>query len=331
VSLIEQDVDRIFGRLQHATTAFRHELVRVHESARRTTTFLLVASPVLVALAALYLTRSVARPLARLRSGAAAVAGGDLETRIEIDSRDEFGELAVEFNAMTIALKDQHARLVESEKLAGIGRLAAGVAHELNNPLQVMLGYLSLHRDAKDPLLVADLGLVELEVHRCRVIIDDLLELARGPVRPATVDLRLLVDGVADSLRVSMYPGAARLTVDGDARALGDAPRLRQVAFNLVKNALEAAGPGGEVRVAVRASGDCAEVAVHDSGPGVPADARPRLFEPFFTTKPAGKGLGLAVSRAIALAHGGDIDLRNAEPRGAVFTLRLPRAPEARS
>jgi signal transduction histidine kinase len=127
-----------------------------------------------------------------------------------------------------------------------------------------------------------------------------------------------------------MHPGA-RLDVAGGALALGDGPRLRQVTFNLVKNALEAAGPGGAVQVAVCAAGETAEVAVRDSGPGVPSEARPRLFEPFYTTKRAGKGLGLAVSRAIARAHGGDIELRNGEAGGAVFTLRIPRAPEARS
>ena len=98
----------------------------------------------------LYLSRSVARPLARLSEGAAAVARGDLDTRIDIDTPDEFGALAAEFNAMTVALRQHQERLVESEKLAGIGRLAAGVAHELNNPLQVMLGYLSLNRDVPD-------------------------------------------------------------------------------------------------------------------------------------------------------------------------------------
>jgi signal transduction histidine kinase len=331
VSLIEGNVDRIFARLQQATTQFRHELVRVHEGAERTTALLLVAGPVLVALAALYLARSVARPLAKLGAGAAAIASGDLDTRIDIVSRDEFGELAGEFNAMTAALKAHQARLVESEKLAGIGRLAAGVAHELNNPLQVMLGFLSVHRDAKDPRLAKHLALAEREVLRCVEIIDDLLELSRGAPAPARVDLRALCESVAEALRTAMSPEGVRLTVDGHATALGDGPKLRQVAFNLVKNAVEASGPGGEVHVVVRAAGDTAEVTVRDSGPGIPAGARPRLFEPFFTTKRSGKGLGLAVSRAIALAHGGDIETENGATRGAVFTLRLPRAPEART
>jgi two-component system, NtrC family, sensor kinase len=122
-----------------------------------------------------------------------------------------------------------------------------------------------------------------------------------------------------------------RLRVDGAGLARGDGPRVRQVVFNLMKNAIEAAGPAGEVDVRVGEAGpEHVEVVVSDTGPGVAPEARARLFEPFFTTKEAGTGLGLAVSRAIALAHGGDIDVRNGEP-GAIFTLRLPRTLEARS
>ena len=120
--------------------------------------------------------------------------------------------------------------------------------------------------------------------------------------------------------------------MDGDALALGDAPKLRQVVFNLMKNAVEAAGPAGEVDVADRAARETVEVAVARQRAGSrAADARARLFEPFFTTKPAGTGLGLAVSRAIARAHGGDIELEERERGGAVFTLRLPLRSKRRS
>jgi signal transduction histidine kinase len=113
--------------------------------------------------------------------------------------------------------------------------------------------------------------------------------------------------------------------VDGEALAIGDREKLRQVLFNLVKNGVEAAGPSGTVKVVVGHSGRGVEVAVSDTGPGIPPEDRPRLFEPFFTTKASGCGLGLAVSRAIALRHGGDIESSNdCTSGGAVFTLRLP-------
>jgi two-component system, NtrC family, sensor kinase len=331
VTAIEQDVDDLFGLLQGRTTAFRQELVDLQRSALRSTAILFLGIPLFMALAVLYLSRSVARPLARLGEGAAAVAAGDLDARIELHTPDEFGALAAEFNAMTVALRHHQEQLVESEKLAGIGRMAAGVAHEINNPLQVVIGYLSLHRDVPDPQLREDLAAAHGEALRCREIVEGLLELARPADPTAPVDLRALCEDVAARLRVAVRPSTVRLKVDGAGLARGDGPRVRQVVFNLMKNAVEAAGPAGEVDVRVGEAGpELVEVVVSDTGPGIAPEARARLFEPFFTTKEAGTGLGLAVSRAIALAHGGDIDVRNGEPAGAIFTLRLPRI-EARS
>jgi signal transduction histidine kinase len=330
VSIIEENVDRIFARLQQATGESRRELVRIEETALQLIAALAVTIPVFVVGAVLYLSRSVARPLAKLSEGAAVVAAGDLDARIDIHSPDEFGALASEFNAMTVALKREQERLVKSEKLAAIGRLAAGVAHELNNPLQVILGYLSLNRDVPNPRLAAQLAATEEEAVHCKQIVDNLLELSRPSAESVPVELGWLCEDVAGRLGVTLPRDGPEVSVDGSARALGDRPRLRQVLFNLLKNAMEAAGPAGSVAVRVRASGDRAEVEVSDSGPGIAPEARLRLFEPFFTTKPSGTGLGLAISRATALAQGGDIDARNGESGGAVFTLRLPRAPEGR-
>jgi two-component system NtrC family sensor kinase len=331
VLLIEESIHEYFGRMQAATSAFRQQLVALERSAVRRTALLLVAIPALVAAAVVYLSRSVSRPLARLSEGATAVAGGDLDTRIEIATPDEFGALAAKFNAMTAALKQHQARFVEAEKLAGIGRVAAGVAHELNNPLQVILGYLSLNRGLPDARLQGQLEAIEDEARRCKQIVDGMLELSRSaPCVACTVDLRALCDDVCGSLRLSAPPGACRLHVEGTGVAVVDRARLRQLVFNLVKNAVEASGPAGHVRVSVRANARTAEVAIADSGPGLAPEARMRLFEPFFTTKPSGTGLGLAVSRAIARTHGGDIEVANGSAGGAVFTLRLPRALEER-
>ena len=328
ISVIEQNVDDLFAELQKATSTSRQELAAVERVTFTWTLALAALAPFFVAGAVVYLSRSVARPLARLSRGAAAVAQGDLESRIDIDTPDEFGALAQEFNAMTAALKQQQERLAESEKLAGIGRLAAGVAHELNNPLQVMLGYLSLHRDVRDRRLARHLGAVEVEVLRCKEIVDGLAELTRPMARSHPVDLRELCEDVAAGVRISTSPGPPRLSTSGTALALGDRAKLRQVVMNLLRNAAEAAGPDGHVDVQVRDSGDQVEVAVTDDGPGISAEARTRLFEPFYTTKPSGTGLGLAVSRAIALAHGGDIDVANGAGRGAIFTVRLPHPAE---
>ena len=131
---VEERVDSIFRLLQQDTSRTRRELVALESAALRWTGVLLLVTSMFVAGAVLYLSRSVARPLARLSAGAAALKRGDLDTRIDVDTPDEFGMLAAEFNEMTTALREHQRRLVETEKLAGIGRLAAGVAHENQQP-----------------------------------------------------------------------------------------------------------------------------------------------------------------------------------------------------
>jgi signal transduction histidine kinase len=325
VALMDRNVDLVISRLQASAAHCRRVLADLEARAVRFTFVLVAGSPIFVAAVVLLVSRSVARPLARLSEGAAAIAAGDLTKQIDVRTPDEFGALAAEFNAMTAALAQHHRRLVESEKLAGIGRLAAGIAHELNNPLQVMLGYLTLHRDPAEPDLRRHLAAVEAETLRCRDIVEGLRELTRPAAEAVDVDLRALCEDAASRLRAAVG-GATRVRVQGDARAVVDPQRLAQVVFNLLKNAVEAAGPEGDVGVAIAASSEDVAVAVRDSGAGVTCDARARLFEPFFTTKPAGTGLGLAVSRAIVRAHGGDIDVANGDTGGAVFTVRLPRS-----
>jgi two-component system, NtrC family, sensor kinase len=328
VSLIQERTDRLVGSFDAAITAFRQ---RVGGLERRTFLFtvaFLLAAPVLAALVVFTIGRSIARPVSLLQQGAARLAKGDLTTRIDLDTPDEFGALARQFNAMTAALGERERQLVESEKLAGIGRLAAGVAHEINNPLGVMLGYTRLLKKTAAGALADDLQIIEDETMRCQQIVEGLLDLSRPLVAsPTPVDLRALCDEVKERLGATAQFREVDLVVTGSGCARGSAGKLRQVVLNLMKNAAEAAGPTGHVRVEVRAAGDRVEVEIQDSGPGISEAVQARLFEPFFTTKPTGTGLGLAVSRAIVRAFGGDVEARSIAT-GASFLLRLQRAGE---
>ena len=330
VSLVEDRVDRFFARQHDATVRLRTEVSAIERSMVHWIAAILLGACLLAVGVGLYIRRSVARPVARLGAGAARLAGGDLETRIDIDSDDEFGALAAQFNTMTGSLRRNQETLVQAEKLASVGRLAAGVAHELNNPLSVMLGYLTLHRRNAAGRLAKDLWLVEQEAIRCKEIVRDLLDLSRPPsvVDPSPVDLRELCDEVVNGLRESGQFPAARVCVEGTGMTAGDRSKLRQVLVNLLKNAAEASGSDGSVRIRVASSASGVEVAVSDSGPGVAPAARARMFEPFFTTKPSGTGLGLAVSRAIARAHGGDITIGQGDVGGALFALCVPSRPQ---
>jgi signal transduction histidine kinase len=325
---IDLNVDRIFRFLREDSEKYHDEVKMLEESTLRLAVLFLVATPLFALAIALYLSRAIARPLAQLGDGAARIAAGDLTTRIRVGTADEFGALASKFNAMTAALKDHQEKLVRSEKLASLGRIAAGIAHELNNPLQVILGYMSLDKHRVRGELASHLAAVEREANRCKEIVEDLLQLSRpaAPTSPELVDLRDVSQEVASALEVALGERQPAISVRGEGTALGTRGRLRQIIFNLVKNAAEAAGAEGRVLVEVSSSDGVVEVAVGDSGSGVAADVRERIFEPFFTTKPTGTGLGLSMARAIAGALGGDIEIDRSELGGARFTLRLPSA-----
>jgi len=286
---------------------------------------LLIGAPLLAAAITLAIGRSIARPLSRLREGAARLSRGDLDTRIAVESTDELGALASQFNAMTAALKDHQQRLVQSEKLAGIGHLAAGVAHEINNPLGVILGYAKLLERKAEGELREDLRVIQEESLRAKAIVEGLLDLSRPPdPTRERIDLRQACDEVVARLGEAHLLDGVEVRVEGSGVADGHPAKLRQVVSNLVRNAAEAAGSGGRVAVRVAEGDGETKVAVADDGPGLTREARARLFEPFFTTKERGTGLGLALSRAIARGHGGDLEACDGAEGGAVFTLTVP-------
>jgi two-component system NtrC family sensor kinase len=333
VTRIQDLTQQLVSRFEAQIRSARTDADRIERTTLWVLVALLVAAPVLAAAVSLAIARSIAAPVAQLSAGAARIAGGDLDARLEVQGAPELVSLARQWNAMTASLRDHQEQLVRSEKLAGIGRLAAGVAHEINNPLGVILGYAKLLRKRSEGPLAEDLAVVEEEALRAKEIVDGLLDLSR-PLPPpggAPVDLRALADDVVARLRDARLLDGASVAVEGGARAPGHPEKLRQVLVNLVRNAAEAAGPGGRVAIRVGEASGTAEVLVDDTGPGVAEAARARLFEPFFTTKPRGTGLGLAVSRAIARAHGGELAAADVPGGGARFALTLPAAPPARA
>jgi two-component system, NtrC family, sensor kinase len=329
VTQIQERTNRLVDRFESTIGDIQHQVRGVQQAAFRWTLFFLAGAPLLAGGIGLSIYRSVARPVARLGDGAARIAAGDLDARIEIDSPDEFGALARQFNAMTSSLKDHQERLVQSEKLAGIGRLAAGVAHEINNPLAVILGYVKLLERKAEGELAEDLRIVRDEALRAQVIVEGLLDLSRPlATAPEAVDLKELCDEAVARLASTDRLAEATVEVQGAARVEGHPQKLRQVVLNLIKNGAEAAGAGGRVEVELsQLPGGGARLVVSDSGAGLPAEAAHKLFEPFFTTKPTGTGLGLAVSLGIVQAHGGTLEADSPVGTGARFTIRLPASP----
>ena len=238
---------------------------------------------------------------------------------------------AVIFQDLT-ELRVMEARLARSERLADLGQLAAGLAHELRNPLASMMGSVELLRSSglKDD----DRRLLEIvlrEGGRLSQLVADFLAFARpGAPRREPVDLAELAGQTLEAFALDPVAAAARLErALVPVEVLGDPDQLRQVLWNLLINAAQAiaaAGPGpGCIRVRCGPSGDGgAELAVEDDGPGIDPADRDRLFTPFFTTKAAGTGLGLATIHRVVDGHGGAVSVDSAPGRGARFTIHLP-------
>jgi len=313
---------------------------RVRYVAVRNSGLLLGAAMVASVVIAMLAARSIAAPIQELTKATQALASGDLTRRVNIRRNDEFGRLAESFNKMSADLREHQRRLVQAEKMASLGRLAAGVAHEINNPIGVILGYakLLLREENLPADMREDLKAVKEEAEQCQRIVRDLLTLSRPAVSgEEIVDLRKVVGDVLD--RTLRSDRARRLTVSrefGGRRFLvsADSVRLRQAIENIVRNAVEAMPDGGSLSVALRVGTDSrgaegrpvAEAVFKDTGPGIPPEHIERLFEPFFTTKPKGTGLGLSIAYQVIRGCGGNITVNSTPGQGAEFVVSVPLA-----
>lgn len=321
-----------------------------------------------------FVHRLVYVPLRDLEDGAQRLASGNLEQTIPVRSDDEFGRLASSFNAMTVALRKSEAELLQwghtleqkveertqelriaeaetarSEKLASVGLLAAGIAHELNNPLTGVLTFTTLLRkklpdgnpDAED------LDLVIRETKRCAAIIRRLLDFAREKTpEKKFADINRVIE---DTARIIERPASFRdieiaMDLDPELPQIWiDADLIKQVIMNMLVNAQHAIEHEGSITVRSRrcpqprspepgmAPVPMVEIAIIDTGCGIPEKNLKRIFDPFFTSKEVGKGtgLGLSVSHGIVKAHGGTIEVESTVGKGSVFRIYLPVEPPA--
>lgn len=264
------------------------------------------------------------RPLEQLEAVAHRVTSGDRAARMGAPQLVELAPLAAAFDTMLDTLADKEQQLRATDRLAAVGRVAAGVAHEMNNPLGVIRGYLkTLRRQKHDERTATDLATIDAEAAICQHIVEDLLAHTRVPVLSRSeVDAGALVAGAAARALDSQSPDDVTVRVE-PALLHVDPLRLRQVLVNLVRNALEAA-PGERVEViGERRGGDGYAFRVRDHGPGLTSEARARLFEPFFTTRPGGTGLGLAISYGLVAAHAGNLIAAD-RTDGAELIVELP-------
>jgi two-component system, NtrC family, sensor kinase len=314
----------------------------------------IIATLVLIAVVQFF-RKWVAQPLQTLVEGSREVAAGKFDHRIRLDSDDEMRELAESMNAMTARfqevrddldrqVRERTKQVVRSEQLASVGFLAAGVAHEINNPLQaIALGSESLERrllellEDVDDSRIADrdvvrsyLEMIQKEAFRCKQITEKLLDFSRsGDPERHNTDLRELVSGVIEMV------GHLGRNKDKQVELRAGSPviaeicpqEMKQVVLNLITNGLDSLDRGGEVTVEVNVRGSNAEIVVSDNGCGMTEEVIQHLFEPFFTRRRNGQGtgLGLSITYRIVEEHHGQIVATSAGVgKGSRFELSLP-------
>jgi signal transduction histidine kinase/CheY-like chemotaxis protein len=294
-------------------------------------------------------------PLRDLHDAAVAVGRGDFSKQVNIQSKDEFGELGHAFNQMTEniehsqtklkqtveTLKSTQAQLIQSEKLSAVGEFVAGVAHELNNPLAAVMGFSEMLKNADvEEKHARHLDLIYKSAQRCQKIVQSLLHFARrtAPERKPVL-VNKLIEDVLEMIAYPLRTSNVKVITHFSSKlplVLADGHQIQQVVLNIINNARQAIeGHANSGRITVTTNHDerCVRIIIQDNGPGISPENMKKLFDPFFTTKEVGKGTGLGLSLCYGMIreHGGNIISASQPGEGATFTIELPIAAEGGS
>ncbi|HET9407381.1 MAG TPA: ATP-binding protein [Candidatus Sulfotelmatobacter sp.] len=347
--------------------------VQLAQSSRQMILYTGLALIVFAALSWLLIWRTLSVPLRALEKGTEHLARGELGYQIATESRDEIGDLARSFNTMsreiqaaheenlawtrtletrvdqkTRELRRAHEHALQTEKMASIGKMAAVLAHEINNPLSGILTYAKLLRkwidredgsSARRKDIYDSLDLIASESRRCGDLVKNLLTFSRtAPMNIQPADLNQIVQRSLRLVQHQLDLAGVQVQVKLDPRLPQvecDAAQIEQVLLALMMNAIDALAQGGNLwlTTSVHPDESCVRIIVRDDGAGIPPEILPRIFEPFLTTKEAGHGvgLGLAISRAILERHNGNITVESEPARGTTFTVNLPWEAEPES
>lgn len=301
----------------------------------------------------LFFINRVTQPLRQLHAAAEAVGRGDFSQRVNILSKDEFGELGHAFNQMTEnielsqsklkqtveTLKTTQSQLIQSEKLSAVGEFVAGVAHELNNPLAAVMGFSEMLKNADvGEKHARHLELIFKSAERCQKIVKSLLSFARraAPERKP-VGVNKLIEDVLEMIAYPLRTSNVKVVTQFATKlpvVLADGHQVQQVVLNIINNArqaIESSTGSGRITITTNNDARWVRIIIADNGPGISAENLKRIFDPFFTTKEVGKGTGLGLSLCYGMIreHGGNILVNSWPGEGASFTIELPVADEA--
>jgi signal transduction histidine kinase len=335
-------------------------VVSTEATSRNTLALIFTLGTLAVIIIGYILAQNIARPILRLRTLSQSVASGDFDQQSDFKRKDEIGDLAVAFDTMTMHLKERteeaerlyvealhrnkelaeineklestRMQLVQSEKLASVGQLTAGIVHDVKNPLAVIMGMTEfmLNEEELSPELRHEIQTMHNSAVKGNQIVSDLLTFARQ----STPDLikRDMRDTLESALRLTSYlmkkgrVQCVRHIPDEPIYMTYDAQQIEQVLVNLIANAIHAMPDGGELTVNLSQKNGHAFVQVADTGTGIAPEHLGRIFDPFFTTKPEGEGtgLGLSVSHGIIACHHGQIDVESTLGAGTTFIIKFP-------
>ncbi|MGD8632505.1 MAG: ATP-binding protein [Anaerolineales bacterium] len=335
-------------------------IVSTLATSRNTFALIFTLGTISVVLVGYLLAQNISRPILQLRSISQAVAGGDLDQASGVERHDEIGELAGAFDIMTLRLRERtqeaarlyeeavernkelaeinarlaaaQAQLVQSEKLAAVGQLTAGIVHDVKNPLAVIKGL--AEEAAEDPNIdeftLEALHTIRESATRANTIVTDLLKFARQStpvthrrdIRDTLKSVFRLTEYLLRKGHVTLHDGLPEQPV----MVTYDAQQIEQVLINLITNAIQAMPDGGDLFIDLEHLDERVEVSVRDEGIGIPEEYLGKIFDPFFTTKAEGEGtgLGLSVSYGIVSEHGGHIDVESELGQGTTFKVTLP-------
>ncbi|MBW1807218.1 MAG: HAMP domain-containing histidine kinase [Deltaproteobacteria bacterium] len=275
----------------------------------------------LVVLATLYISRRITRPVGRLAQAAKVIGQGELDREIEVETLDEIGVLAHTLNEMRKSIRERDQQLQ---------MMLSGIAHEVRNPLGGIALFVGLLKEdlADNATALGHITRINTELDYLARVVNDFLDFARK--RPLELE-ELSPEAESEEIRSLLAADIEQAQVDfvteisGEVgRVLVDREKIRRALLNLVRNAIQASGSGGRVKLSIWQTDQEVTFAVSDTGPGIDEDSRKRIFEPFFTTRQKGTGLGLALVKRIVDAHGGVLSLDSEPGKGATFSLRLP-------
>jgi len=279
-------------------------------------------------------TRGIANPISRFIKGAKAIASGDLSQHVEVNSRDEIGKLADAFNHMAQELRgmrEVEEQLRKLERLSALGELAAGVAHEVRNPLGIIKNSAQiLQKNSLDEKKRKEVTkfIVE-ETNRINKVVSNFLDCARPP-KPhrQKVSLNNLIDRMLQLASDEVRKNNIEVVKEYDhslARVSLDPSQFQQLFLNLLLNSIQAMPQGGELKVNTGEEDGQVKIVFSDTGKGIPPEIRGKIFDPFFTTRKEGSGLGLSIVHKVVENHQGKIEVDSKKGQSTTFTIWLPR------